>query len=115
LLQYKAGTTDFTTVTQVEQIQVLQQDTLAIAQGEIVTGLVDVYRALGGGWQIRCTDCQETLPPKPCDGQTPQPTEELFPPPTVTPQDQQQLPTQRQLPSQLPAQPLPPQELLPQS
>ena len=27
ILQYKAGTTDFTTVTQVEQIQVLQQNT----------------------------------------------------------------------------------------
>ena len=33
--QYEAGTTDFTTVTQVEQIQVQQQDLLAQAQGEI--------------------------------------------------------------------------------
>jgi hypothetical protein len=119
LLQYKAGTTDFTTVTQVEQIQVLQQDTLAIAQGEIVTGLVAVYRALGGGWQIRCNDCQETLPPKPCDGQAVRKSEELFLPPSVMPQDQlpapQPLPAIEQLPPQQPEQPqsqpspLPPQ------
>ncbi len=65
VIQYKAGTTDFTTVTQVEQIQVQQQDVLAQAQGEIVTGLVQVYRALGGGWQIRLTNCNEHLPPCP--------------------------------------------------
>jgi hypothetical protein len=29
------------------------EDTLAQAQGEIATGLIQVYRALGGGWQIR--------------------------------------------------------------
>jgi outer membrane protein TolC len=89
LLQYKAGTTDFTTVTQVEQIQVLQQDTLAQAQGEIVTGLIQVYRALGGGWQIRLQNCQESLPPQPGTLQMPQPNEELIPPPALVPQDQE--------------------------
>jgi len=83
LLQYKAGTTDFTTVTQVEQFQVLQQDVLAQAQGEIVTGLVQVYRALGGGWQIRLQNCQDCLPPQTGTLQPPQTTEELFPPPAV--------------------------------
>jgi hypothetical protein len=42
---------------------VTQQDTLAQAQGEIVTGLIQVYRALGGGWQIRETGCD----PHPAD------------------------------------------------
>jgi len=60
--QYKAGTIDFTRVTQLEQNLVTQQDTLAQAQGEIVTGLVQVYKALGGGWQIRETDCDPSLP-----------------------------------------------------
>jgi NodT family efflux transporter outer membrane factor (OMF) lipoprotein len=83
LLQYKAGTTDFTTVTQVEQFQVLQQDILAQAQGEIVTGLVQVYRALGGGWQIRLQNCQDCLPPQTGTLQPPRTTEELFPPPAV--------------------------------
>jgi NodT family efflux transporter outer membrane factor (OMF) lipoprotein len=64
LAQYAAGATDLTRVTQLEQNLVLLEDTLALAQGEIVTGLVQVYRALGGGWQIRCTGCQPgPLPP----------------------------------------------------
>jgi NodT family efflux transporter outer membrane factor (OMF) lipoprotein len=57
LAQYKAGTIDFTRVTQLETTLVTQQDTLAQAQGEIVTGLIQVYKALGGGWQIRETGC----------------------------------------------------------
>jgi NodT family efflux transporter outer membrane factor (OMF) lipoprotein len=61
--QYKAGTVDFTRVTQLEQTLVTQQDTLAQAQGEIVTGLIQVYQALGGGWQIRETGCD----PQPLD------------------------------------------------
>jgi NodT family efflux transporter outer membrane factor (OMF) lipoprotein len=55
--QYQAGTVDFTRVTQLELNLVTQQDTLAQAQGEIVTGLIQVYKALGGGWQIRETGC----------------------------------------------------------
>jgi NodT family efflux transporter outer membrane factor (OMF) lipoprotein len=58
--QYKAGTVDFTRVTQLEQNLVTQQDTLAQAQGEIVTGLIQVYKALGGGWQIREHGCTPT-------------------------------------------------------
>jgi NodT family efflux transporter outer membrane factor (OMF) lipoprotein len=56
--QYKTGTVDFTRVTQLEQALVTQQDTLAQAQGEIVTGLIQVYKALGGGWQIREMGCE---------------------------------------------------------
>ena len=65
LAQYKAGTVDFTRVTQVEQTLVQQQDTLMQALGEIATGLIQVYKALGGGWQIRCTGCEPgPLPPQ---------------------------------------------------
>jgi outer membrane protein TolC len=64
LAQYEAGTVDFTRVTQLEQFLVQQQDVLTQAQGQIVTGLIQVYKALGGGWQIRLTDCPEdALPP----------------------------------------------------
>ncbi|HVS35850.1 MAG TPA: efflux transporter outer membrane subunit [Gemmataceae bacterium] len=63
IAQYKAGTVDFTRVTQVQQGLVLQQNTLAEAQGEIALGLIQVYRALGGGWQIRCTGCDATAAP----------------------------------------------------
>ena len=57
LAQYTAGAIDLTRVTLLEQTLVQQQDTLAQARGEIATGLIQVYRALGGGWQIRCTGC----------------------------------------------------------
>jgi outer membrane protein TolC len=63
LAQYKAGTIDFTRVTQLEQNLVLLQDTLAQARGEIALGLIQVYRALGGGWQIRLTGCEATALP----------------------------------------------------
>jgi hypothetical protein len=59
--QYKSGTIDFTRVTQLEQNLVIQQDTLAQAQGEIVTGLIQVYKALGGGWELRETGCDSHL------------------------------------------------------
>jgi NodT family efflux transporter outer membrane factor (OMF) lipoprotein len=55
--QYKTGTVDFTRVTQLQTTLVLLQDTLAQAQGEIATGLIQVYRGLGGGWQIRLDGC----------------------------------------------------------
>ena len=38
-----------------ETTQVQQQDNLAVAQGNIALNLINVYRALGGGWEIRCT------------------------------------------------------------
>ena len=81
LAQYRAGTIDFTQVTQLEQALVLQQDTLARARNEIASGLIQVYRALGGGWELRSTDCPPTdLPPQgtaPPEGTSPPPAEPL--------------------------------------
>ncbi len=51
--------TDYTRVAQLEMTQVVLEDTLAQAEGEIALGLIQVYKALGGGWQIRLTDCAE--------------------------------------------------------
>lgn len=41
-----------------------QQDSLALAEGAIASNLIDIYRALGGGWQIRLNgaDGVNTLP-----------------------------------------------------
>jgi NodT family efflux transporter outer membrane factor (OMF) lipoprotein len=59
--QWKIGTiTDYTRVAQLAQNQVQLMDVLAQAQGEIALGLIQVYKALGGGWQIRCTGCEPT-------------------------------------------------------
>jgi NodT family efflux transporter outer membrane factor (OMF) lipoprotein len=64
LAQYTAGVIDLTRVTLLQQTLVQQQDTLAQAQGEIGVGLVQVYKALGGGWQIRLAGCEVgPLPP----------------------------------------------------
>jgi outer membrane protein TolC len=39
-----------------ESTQVQEQDNLAVAQGNIALNLINVYRALGGGWEIRDQD-----------------------------------------------------------
>jgi NodT family efflux transporter outer membrane factor (OMF) lipoprotein len=53
---------DFTRVAQLLQNQVVLEDTLALVQGEIATGLISVYEALGGGWEMRCTGCTAAPP-----------------------------------------------------
>jgi NodT family efflux transporter outer membrane factor (OMF) lipoprotein len=52
-LQYRQGITDFTTVLTAQQALLNEQDSLASTLGDISNNLVGVYRALGGGWQIR--------------------------------------------------------------
>jgi outer membrane protein TolC len=49
-------------VTQTQQLRVQELDLLAQAQGEIALGLIQVYRALGGGWQIRLVSPAELAP-----------------------------------------------------
>lgn len=41
---------------------VQQQDKLAVATGDIAQGLIQVYRALGGGWEIRRTEIKGMQP-----------------------------------------------------
>lgn len=53
LIQYQGGIADFTTVLLAEQNLYQAQTDLAEATGNVATGLIAVYRALGGGWQIR--------------------------------------------------------------
>ncbi len=52
-LQYRQGITDFTTVLTAEQNLLTYQDNLASTLGDISSNLVGMYRALGGGWQLR--------------------------------------------------------------
>lgn len=51
--QYDNGLISFNTVISTLSADVQQQDLLTSAQGNVATNLVQVYRALGGGWQIR--------------------------------------------------------------
>jgi NodT family efflux transporter outer membrane factor (OMF) lipoprotein len=65
LKQYEEGTLDFNRVAVLEQNLVQQQDSEMQAQGEIALGLIQVYKALGGGWEIRLTGCTDCPPPLP--------------------------------------------------
>jgi NodT family efflux transporter outer membrane factor (OMF) lipoprotein len=83
--QYRAGTVPFNTVFNLETAQVQQQDNLAVAQGNIALNLISVYRALGGGWEVRLHEEQcggGAEAPKPESVTVPLPaTAEQMPPP----------------------------------
>jgi NodT family efflux transporter outer membrane factor (OMF) lipoprotein len=51
--QYDSGMTDFTTVLTAEQNLFQVQSNLAVASANVSLGATAIYRALGGGWQIR--------------------------------------------------------------
>jgi len=53
MIQYKSGEADYTTVISAEQSQLSVEDSLASSQGLVAQGLISVYRALGGGWELR--------------------------------------------------------------
>src|SRR5262245_7302065 len=53
--QYERGLAgiDFNRYAVIQQNLILQQDQWAQARGQVDQGLIQVYRAMGGGWQIR--------------------------------------------------------------
>jgi len=53
ILQYKAGETTYTTVLTSEQSELAVEDSVASTKGNVALGLISVYRALGGGWELR--------------------------------------------------------------
>ena len=60
IVRYKEGASDYTTVLSAEQQQLQVEDGLASARGSVPLAVVGVYRALGGGWQLR--EGQNLLP-----------------------------------------------------
>lgn len=56
--QYEDGAVDFNTVLSTLGALRQQQDLVAATQGAVASSLVQVYKSLGGGWQIR-----QDLPP----------------------------------------------------
>ncbi len=63
-LQYEDGLVNFNTVISTLQSLATQQDQLATAQGTVASNLVEVYRALGGGWEIRASAAPVDLLPE---------------------------------------------------
>jgi outer membrane protein TolC len=51
--QYRGQMIDYSQVGYFAQNLLEQQDAAAQAQGDVALALVEIYRALGGGWQIR--------------------------------------------------------------
>jgi NodT family efflux transporter outer membrane factor (OMF) lipoprotein len=51
--QYIQGAIDFTPLFIFESVLTTQQDQYAASQGDAALALIAIYRALGGGWQIR--------------------------------------------------------------
>ena len=63
-LQYQDGLVDFNTVITTLNALQQQQDLLASTQGTVATNLVQVYKALGGGWEVREGQTLEDLLPE---------------------------------------------------
>lgn len=53
IIQYQNGLEDYTRVLNSELFLVEQQDMLIASEGDIAKSLILVYKALGGGWEIR--------------------------------------------------------------
>ncbi|MBW1774434.1 MAG: efflux transporter outer membrane subunit [Deltaproteobacteria bacterium] len=53
MLQYKEGMTSYQRVLDSNRALTQQQDNYAQTRGDIVTNLIAMYKALGGGWQVR--------------------------------------------------------------
>lgn len=52
-VKYREGEIDFNRLFTVQQLLLNQQERLANARGNAAQSLVDLYRSLGGGWEIR--------------------------------------------------------------
>jgi NodT family efflux transporter outer membrane factor (OMF) lipoprotein len=88
IIQYREGKVDFNRVFLLERDLVQQQNDLAQARGNVAQGLIQVYRALGGGWQIRLDPPQGPveIPPATSAEQAPVvPLEQLPAPKDVKP------------------------------
>jgi NodT family efflux transporter outer membrane factor (OMF) lipoprotein len=51
--QYREGVVDYTRVLNTQQFLVTEQDRLVSTQGSVALNLVAMYKALGGGWELR--------------------------------------------------------------
>lgn len=77
-VKYREGEIDFNRLFTVQQLLLNQQERLAASRGNAAQSLVDLYRALGGGWEIRLGGAgvggvvqeQPTTPPLPLDAET---------------------------------------------
>lgn len=94
--QYKNGATDFNRYALIQQNLVTQQDLWAQSRGEVSQGLIAVFRALGGGWEIRFGGVPAARPvaiavPE-AEARPPAPEELPAPLPTTKPRNAEEIP-----------------------
>ena len=53
LIQYREGLVDYQRVLDTQRFKTLEQDLLTEREGDVALNLISMYKALGGGWQIR--------------------------------------------------------------
>ncbi len=54
-IQYRGGATDFQKVLETERTLLTAQDNVASAEADVLTAVIQLYKALGGGWQHTAT------------------------------------------------------------
>jgi|SRR5579875_1321662 NodT family efflux transporter outer membrane factor (OMF) lipoprotein len=93
LEQYRSGITDYNRVYTTQAALVQQQDQLADVRGNIALNLIALYRALGGGWEVRfgkapvASFSSSNITAPPMEENPPQPAEPI-PPPRRLPSNQ---------------------------
>ena len=58
--QYRGGIADYTRVLNTQDFLTDEQSRLVSTRGAVALSLVDLYRALGGGWELR--ESQDLVP-----------------------------------------------------
>jgi NodT family efflux transporter outer membrane factor (OMF) lipoprotein len=58
LINFEEGSIDFSPIFVLQGSLRAAQDQLAASEGSVLVNMIAVYRALGGGWQIRCSGFQ---------------------------------------------------------
>ena len=59
--QYRGGITDYTRVLNTQDFLTTEQSRLVATRGAVALNLIAIYRALGGGWELR--EGQDLVPP----------------------------------------------------
>ena len=56
MIQYREGLTDYQRVLDTQRFLTANQDTLVATAGSVDLSLIGIYKALGGGWQLRASN-----------------------------------------------------------
>ncbi|HTU89944.1 MAG TPA: TolC family protein [Gemmataceae bacterium] len=112
--QYRNGTADFNRVFTTQAALVSAQDQWIAARGSIALNLIALYRALGGGWEIRFRkdiappDCSPASLPMSKEAALPEPSQQIPAPRRLSPkEDTAAAPEASNRPSSAPVLPIP--------